>query len=118
MRASLAVAAGALIALGCSSNNSATGPDPRNCTQGSITFGQTITKKMDASACQFYDYFYLEDSTNYWSYDIHLDSGGAYLINLAAANDTAHWDAVLELVGRNPMTGDDQLLAISDDEGV
>jgi len=117
MRTSLAAVAVAMIALGCSSSNSATGPDPRNCTKGTISFPQTVTAKMDASACTLYDYWYLADSTNYWSYDVHLDSGGAYLINLAAANDTAHWDAVMELVGRDENTGDEQLLLISDDEG-
>jgi hypothetical protein len=118
MRASLAVVALGAIALGCSSSNNATGPDPRNCTKGSIAFPSTTTAKMDASACTVWDYWYIGDSTNYWSYDVHLDSGGAYMFNLAASNDTAHWDAVMELVGTDPNTGQEELLNISDDEGV
>ena len=116
MRASLAVAAVGLIAMGCSSSNSATGPDPRNCTKGSVSFPATITGKTGAASCLRYDYQYSEDSTYYDSYDIALDSGGAYLINLQAANDS-FWDATLELVGTDPATGDNVLLDISDDEG-
>jgi hypothetical protein len=116
MRASLAVVAGALIALGCSSNNSATGPDPRNCTKGSVTFPATITGKIGQGSCTRWDFQYSGDSVFYDSYDVHLDSGGAYLMNLQAQNDS-EWDATLEVVGTDPATGDNVLLAISDDEG-
>ena len=117
MRASLAVAAGALIALGCSSNNSATGPDPRNCTKGSVSFPATITGKTSAASCLRYDYQYSTHSVYYDSYDIHIDSGGAYELTLQSQSG-ANWDATLELVGTDPATGDNDLLAISDDEGV
>jgi hypothetical protein len=117
MRASLAVAAGALIALGCSSNNSATGPDPRNCTKGSIAFPGTYTGHVGPGACTRWDYQYSGDSVFYDSYDVRLDSGGAYELTLQSQSGD-NWDATLELVGTDPATGDNDLLAISDDEGV
>jgi hypothetical protein len=44
--------------------------------------------------------------------------GQGYVFNLQAQDQVTDWNAVLELVGTNSTTGDVDLLAISDDEGV
>lgn len=118
MKSALAVVAFALVAVACSSNNSATGPDPRNCTKGSVSFPATITGKIGQGSCTRWDYQYSSDSVFYNSYDVHLDSGGAYMINLTNDSLKCCWDATLELVGTDPATGDNVLLDISDDEGL
>ena len=120
MRAKVAIVFAGIVALACSSNNSATGPDPRNCTKGSISGATTITGTLNDKSCLRWDWQYSSPYTgdSVWtdSYDFHLDSGAAFIIDLQNQKDSA-FDAVLELVGKNPNTGDDELLAISDDEG-
>lgn len=116
MRSSFAVIALSGILVACGSDNNATGPDARNCTKGSISGAGTQTGSLLGNACQRFDYWYSEDSTFYWSYDVKVDSGKGYLFNLQNNPATTNWDNTLELVGGDA-SGNEVLLAISDDEG-
>jgi hypothetical protein len=109
------LAAGAIL-LACSSDNS-TGPDPRNCTAGTIGDNQTRTGHLGAASCTRYDWEYRQDSMHYVSYDVQLQQGKGYLFNLQNDSVTVNWDAVLELAGTDVNTGEEQLLLVSDDEG-
>jgi hypothetical protein len=115
----IALAAGTILAA-CSSDNS-TGPDARNCTKGTITAPDTKTGKLGSTSCLRWDYAYASpltgDSVYSDSWDVSLVKGQGYVFNLQNVADS-DWDAVLELVGTNPTTGDVDLLSISDDEGV
>ena len=116
----IALAAATFLAA-CSSDSS-TGPDARNCTKGTITAPDTKTGQLGASSCLRWDYAYSSpftgDSVFSDSWDVSLVKGQGYRFNLQHANGSTDWDAVLELVGTNNTTGDVDLLAISDDEGV
>ncbi len=116
MRTSLTLLAAGAILMACSSND-ATGPDPRNCTAGTIGDNDTKTGHLGDASCHIYDWEYLADSTYSVSYDVRLEQGKGYMFNLQRDTVTKNWDAVLELVGKDANTGDEQLLQISDDEG-
>jgi hypothetical protein len=117
MRTPFIILAAGSVLLACSSDNNATGPDPRNCTKGAIGSQDVKTGKLGASSCLRYDYWYSNDSVYYDSWDLALEQGKAYQFNLQGNPITNGWDGTLELVSKDPNTGDDELLAISDDEG-
>ena len=117
MRKALAVIAVGVVLAACSNDNS-TGPDPRNCTAGSIASGDTKTGTLNNTSCLRYDWEYSRDSAFYASYDVKLDSGKAYMFNLQGTPVPTFFDATLELVAADKSTGVDVLLAISDDEGL
>lgn len=113
----LSLAAAGLAACG-SDSNGATGPLPRNCTKGTLTAGDTKTGTTSSSSCLAYDYAYSQDSTYYDAYDVHLDAGKAYVFTTVDDSASAGWDSMLELWVHDGATGEDRLVAISDDDGV
>jgi hypothetical protein len=113
----LFVALGA-VAVGCSSDaTSLAGPDAKECTKGSIAPGDSKSGELTDQSCVRYDYAYSQDSVHYDAYTFTAVKGQGYWFALDAANHTDYWDAVMELASIDPSTGDEQLLAISDDEG-
>jgi len=113
------VALGAMT-LGCSSDSTSpvsANPDATSCSKGSISVGDVKTGALDASSCLRYDFAYSQDSTPFDSYSFKAEKGKGYMFKLENADLTQNWDALLELATVNPNTGEEQLLAISDDEG-
>jgi hypothetical protein len=62
MRTPLAMLAIGSLLVACSSDNNSTGPDPRNCTAGSIGAGETKSGILNGTSCLRYDYEYSGDS--------------------------------------------------------
>jgi len=118
MRTSIALLAVVAAAAACSSDNNNTGPDPRNCTAGSISAGETKTGTLNSASCTRYDWEFSGDSVHYASYDVTLDSGKAYTFIMHATSDTVIFDGTLELVGTDKNTSQNQLYTVSDDEGI
>lgn len=108
-------------ALGCGNDHTtastSANPDAESCSKGSISAGDVKTGTLNGASCRHYDHFYAEDTIPFDSYSFRADKGKGYLFTLDAADRTSGWDAFLELVTVNPNTGEEQLLAISDDEG-
>jgi len=120
MKKEIVLLALSAMALGCSSDStspSSANPDPAACNKGSISVGDVKSGAITASSCLRYDYAYSTDSTPYDNYSFRAEKGKGYMFLLENANDTLHWDALLEMATINPTTGEEQLLAISDDEG-
>jgi hypothetical protein len=115
----LLLALGAVV-IGCGSDvtrAASVSPYPESCSKGSISVGDVKTGDLTAASCVRYDFAYTEDSTPFDGYSFKAEKGKGYMFMLENADDTAHWDALLELVSVNPSTGKEQLLSISDDEG-
>lgn len=120
MKKPIVIVALGAIALGCGSDSkSATGPDtdPAACSKGSITTGDTKSGQLGSASCLRYDYAYSEDSVYYDTYKFTAKAGHGYQFLLDNAAEGQHFDGVLELATINPNTGEEQLVAISDDEG-
>jgi hypothetical protein len=120
MKKQIVLLALAAMALGCSNDSTSpvnANPDATACSKGSISPGDVKTGAIDASSCVRYDFAYSQDSTPFDSYSFRAEKGKGYMFLLENADDTAYWDALLELATVNPTTGEEQLLAISDDEG-
>jgi hypothetical protein len=108
----------AAVAIGCSSDSaSLAGPDPKQCNKGSISPGDSKSGQLGSASCLRYDFAYSQDSVYYDSYTFTAVKGHGYMFALENADHVTRWDAVLELATTNPNTGEEQLLAISDDEG-
>jgi hypothetical protein len=107
------------VALGCSNdstNPSSANPDPTECTKGSIAPGDVKTGTLTSASCLRYDHVYLGDSTFFDSYSFQAEKGKGYTFRLDRTGNT-ELDPIMELVTVNPSTGNEELLAISDDEG-
>jgi len=120
MKKQLVIVALGAIALGCGSDSkSATGPetDPAACSKGSITTGDTKTGQLGSASCLRYDFAYSEDSVYYDTYQFTAKAGHGYQFLLDNAVEGSHFDGLLELATINPSTGEEQMVAISDDEG-
>lgn len=107
-------------ALGCGSDPTSVAnanPDSSSCVKGSIAAGDTKTGALTSASCLRYDHAYTEDTMPFDSYEFKAEKGKGYEFSLGATDNTTEWDAILELVTVNPSTGEEQLLAISDDEG-
>jgi hypothetical protein len=113
------VALGAAV-LGCGSDSvGAVGanPDATSCSKGSISAGEVKTGTLNSASCRHYDAFYARDTIPFDSYSFKATKGKGYMFILDATDPASEWDAFLEMVTVNPNTGEEQLLAISDDEG-
>jgi hypothetical protein len=120
MKKQIVLMALGVVALGCgndSTSPSSANPDPSSCSKGSISAGDVKTGEINESSCVRYDFAYTQDTTPYDSYSFRAEKGKGYMFLLENVDTTTSWDALLELVTVNPSTGEDQLLAISDDEG-
>jgi hypothetical protein len=120
MKKQIVLMALGVVALGCgndSTSPSSANPDPSSCSKGSINTGDVKTGEINESSCVRYDFAYTQDSVPFDSYSFKAEKGKGYMFLLENADVTSGWDALLELVTVNPSTGEDQLLAISDDEG-
>lgn len=120
MKKQLVMMALGVIALGCSSDsNNVAGPntDPASCNKGSISTGDTKTGQLGSASCLRYDYAYSDDSVYYDTYTFTATKGKGYQFGLENADGVTNFDGVLELATINPTTGEEQLVAISDDEG-
>jgi hypothetical protein len=107
------------VALGCGSDPTSVAsanPDPSSCGKGSISPGDVKTGTLSASSCLRFDHVYLNDSTFFDSYSFKAEKGKGYSFRLDRATGT-DLDPFLEMVTIDPNTGDEALLAISDDEG-
>ena len=108
-------------ALGCGNDHTtasaSANPDPASCSQGSISVGDVKSGSLTSASCVRYDFAYSEDSTPFDSYSFQAEKGKGYMFLLENAELGTNWDALLELATVNPSTGEEQLLAISDDEG-
>jgi hypothetical protein len=107
------------VAIGCGSDPTSVAsvnPDPSACGKGSISPGDVKTGTLSSSSCLRFDHVYLNDSTYFDSYSFKAEKGKGYSFRLDRATG-ADLDPFLELVTVNPSTGDEDLLAISDDEG-
>lgn len=118
MRKAVLFTALAMLVAGCGSDNSVTGPslDAAKCVKGSISAGDTKSGQLTTSSCPYYDYAYSDDSTYYDAFTFQAEKGKGYMIT-ARGDTAAGMDMVIELVGRDVNTGQEQVLAISDDEG-
>ena len=108
------------MALGCSSDSTSpvnANPDATSCNKGSISAGDVKSGTLNSASCLRYDFAYSQDSTPFDSYSFKAEKGKGYMFLLENADVTTNWDALLELATVNPVTGQEQLLAISDDEG-
>jgi hypothetical protein len=108
------------MALGCSNDSTSpvnANPDATSCGKGSISAGDVKTGEISAASCVRYDFAYTQDSVPFDSYSFKAEKGKGYMFLLENADVTQSWDALLELATVNPNTGEEQLLAISDDEG-
>ena len=108
------------VAIGCGSDVTSVAsvsPYPDSCSKGSISVGDVKTGVLTAASCVRFDYAYSEDSAPYDGYTFKAEKGKGYMFLLENADNTASWDALLQLASVNPATGKEQLLAISDDEG-
>lgn len=93
MRKLLFVCALALVAGACSSDEiAAVGPDPQNCTDGSIKVGDTKTGDIDSSSCSMYDWYWFEDSVRFVSYNVTVEQGKGYLFSVGG--DSAAYRAI------------------------
>ncbi|HEV7703552.1 MAG TPA: hypothetical protein VGO46_04630 [Gemmatimonadaceae bacterium] len=107
------------VALGCGNDPtsvSSANPDPSSCGKGSISPGDVKTGTLSSASCLRYDHVYLNDSSVFDSYSFKADKGKGYSFRLDRATG-ADLDPFMELVTVDPNTGDEELLAISDDEG-
>ena len=107
------------VALGCGSDPtsvSSANPDPSSCGKGSISPGDVKTGTLTSASCVRFDHVYLNDSTVFDSYSFKADKGKGYSFRLDRATG-ADLDPLMELVTVDPNTGNEELLAISDDEG-
>jgi hypothetical protein len=108
-----------VVALGCSDDPTSVAnvnPDPSSCGKGSISPGDVKTGTLSNTSCVHFDHVYLNDSTVFDSYSFKADKGKGYSFRLDRA-EGAQLDPFMELVTVDPSTGDEALLAISDDEG-
>jgi len=108
------------MALGCSSDStspSSANPDAAACNKGSISTGDVKTGVINSASCVRYDFAYSEDSVRFDNYSFKAEKGKGYMFMLENSDPTVNWDALLELVTVNSSTGEEQLLALSDDEG-
>jgi hypothetical protein len=108
------------VALGCGSDPtsvSSANPDPSSCGKGSISPGDVKTGTLSSASCVRFDHAYLNDSTFFDSYSFKADKGKGYSFRLDRDIASVDLDPFLELVTVDPNTGDEELLAISDDEG-
>ena len=120
MKKQLVLMALGVVALGCGNDPTSAAnanPDPSSCGKGSITVGDVKTGALTAASCVRYDFAYSEDSTPFDAYSFKAEKGKGYMFLLENAELGTNWDALLELATVNPSTGEEQLLAISDDEG-
>jgi hypothetical protein len=120
MKKQIVLMALGVVALGCSNDStspSGANPDATACSKGSISAGDVKTGAITAASCVRYDFAYSQDSTPFDNYSFKAEKGKGYMFLLENADLTTNWDALLELVTVNPSTGEEQLLAISDDEG-
>lgn len=107
-------------ALGCSNDSIgavSANPDATACSKGSISAGDVKTGTLNSASCRHYDAFYAQDTIPFDSYSFQATKGKGYMFTLDATDPTSDWDAFLEMVTVDPNTGNEQLLAISDDEG-
>lgn len=119
MKKQLLMMALAAIAFGCSSDsNNVAGPntDPVACNKGTINVGDTKSGQLGSASCLRYDFAYSEDSVYYDTYTFAASKGHGYQFQFENADHVTHFDGVLELVTVNPNTGEEQLVALSDDE--
>jgi hypothetical protein len=108
------------VVLGCGSdptNVANVSPDPDSCSKGSISVGDVKSGELTAASCLRYDFAYTEDSTPFDGYSFKAEKGKGYMFLLENADLGTNWDALLELAWVNPSSGEEQLLALSDDEG-
>ncbi len=120
MKKQLVLMALGVATLGCGSDPTSVpnaNPDPAACLKGSISTGDVKSGALNSASCLRYDFAYSEDSTPYDAYSFKAEKGKGYMFLLERAAGVTNWDALLELATVNPATGDEQLLAISDDEG-
>jgi hypothetical protein len=108
-------------ALGCGNDHTtaatSANPDDVSCSKGSISAGDVKTGTLNGASCRHYDAFYAQDTIPFDSYSFQATKGKGYMFILDATDPTSTWDAFLEMVTVDPNTGDEKLLAISDDEG-
>lgn len=105
----------AVIAAACGGDKSITGPDDPACVKARIGSGDVRTGRLGGASCSFRDAVWLGDSTFYDSYTVQVTAGKAYQFTVRAPNDTT--DYVLELMGTGSSAGQEELLAVADDEG-
>lgn len=120
MKKQLVMVALGAIAIGCSSDSTnVAGPntDPAACSKGSISAGDTKSGQLGSASCLRFDYAYSLDSVYYDTYKFTAVKGHGYQFALDNADEVSTFDGVLELATIDPSTGEEQLLAISDDEG-
>ncbi len=120
MRKVLLACALALAVGACSSDEiAAVGPDPQNCTKGSVKVGDTKTGSIGSSSCAMYDWYWEGDSVNFESYNVRVEKGKGYLFTLGG-DDPA--DRKLGMVSGTDLFGDSVSLYAAvqeayDDEG-
>jgi hypothetical protein len=120
MKKQIALMALSVVVFGCSSDStspSSVNPDVAACDKGSISVGDVKTGVINSASCVRYDFAYAEDSVPFDNYSFKAEKGKGYMFMLENATLPSEWDALLELVTVNPSTGEEQLLALSDDEG-
>lgn len=120
MKKQLLLMALGVAALGCGNDPTSVAnanPDPASCLKGSISTGDVKSGALTSASCLRYDFAYSEDSTPYDAYSFKAEKGKGYMFLLERADGVTNWDALLELATVNPATGNEQLLALSDDEG-
>lgn len=115
----LILAAIAVLAAGCGSDNedSITGPDAPQCVKGSIEPGSSVTGEVTTASCSRFDFALSGDSVYYDAYTMDVERDHGYLVTLAPPDGAEPFDNSIELVATNPITGEEQVLGISDDEG-
>jgi hypothetical protein len=108
-------------AFGCGNDHTtasaSANPDPESCSKGSISTGDAKLGTLTDASCVRFDHAYSQDSQHFDSYSFKAEKGKGYMFALDASDNVTNWDALLELADVNPATGEQELLAISDDEG-